>query len=56
MSAEYFIIQNVCAMYWPEKGTGCYGEFEVELAGMEKCSGFTIRNITVNDRRVRGIG
>ena len=40
-------------MYWPEEGTECYGEFEVELVGMEKCSGFTIRNITVNDRRVR---
>ena len=39
-------------MYWPVKDEAGYGEFKVDITGKEECSGFTVRNLVVNDSKV----
>ena len=41
------------AQYWPDSGISHYGEFAIDLLGEETLEGFTIRNLSVMDTKVR---
>ena len=43
---------QVLAVYCPEEGIECYGEFEVEVVEREECSGFNIRKLIVCNTKV----
>ena len=43
--------QEASVQYWPDNGIAHYGEFAIDLLGEEKLEGFTIRNLSVMDKR-----
>ena len=48
----YVYIQEVCYQYWPSSGTQTYGEFTVELVGVETMDGHVVKTITTTHSEV----
>ena len=44
--------QEASAQYWPDSGIAQYGEYTVDLLGEEPLQGFTIRTLSVLDKKV----
>ena len=47
--------QEACAQYWPNSGIAEYGQYTVDLLGEEPLQGFTIRSLSVLDKKVGGV-
>ena len=47
--------QESSAQYWPGSGVVQYGEYAVDLLGEEPLEGFTIRELSVMDNKVKKI-
>ena len=45
--------QEASAQYWPGSGVAQYGEYAVDLLGEEPLEGFTIRELSVMDNKVK---
>ena len=46
-------VQETCHQYWPSSGSLTVGEFTVELIQEERLSGFTLRNLSIVNNKVR---
>ena len=44
--------EETSAQYWPDSGMAQFGEFIVDQLGEETLEGFTIRSLSVMDKRV----
>ena len=44
--------QEASAQYWPSSGIAQYGEYTVDLLAEEPLQGFTIRTLSVMDKKV----
>ena len=47
--------QEASAQYWPNSGVAEYGGYAVDLLGEEPLQGFTIRTLSVMDKKVAGV-
>ena len=46
-------VQETCYQYWPSSGSLTVGEFTVDLIQEERLSGFTLRNLSIVNNKVR---
>ena len=52
-SVAGLFLQEVCSQYWPETGgVTTFGEYTIDNLGEESFPGFTVRQLSVLDKKV----
>lgn len=52
---SYSSNQEKCFQYWPSEGSVTFGDYTVELTGDTLCETFTLKDMVLTYRPVRGV-